>query len=191
MTRKIWLIRHAESLANTGAATHTPADIPLTDLGKKQAREFSLTFERPPGLIITSLYIRTQQTAAPTLLRFPLTPHEIWDSVHEFTYLAPGSCMNTTITERRGRVIEYWKRMDPDYRDGEGAETFREFTQRARITLERLQATAADFSAVFTHGQFMQAMRLLHLESMDTLRLMESFTNLPPVENCEVFQLNI
>ena len=41
-----------------------------------------------PSLIVTSLFLRTQQTAAPTIERFPDVPVEVWP-IEEFTYLQP------------------------------------------------------------------------------------------------------
>jgi len=42
----------------------------------------------------------------------------------------------------RARVNEYWQRLDPDYIDGEGAESFRQFIGRAKTALDRLNRLA-------------------------------------------------
>ncbi|HKE59376.1 MAG TPA: histidine phosphatase family protein [Pyrinomonadaceae bacterium] len=159
--KEIWLIRHAESTANAGAATSQPATIPLTERGIEQARCVAASFTKQPDLVVLSPYLRAQQTAAPLLDRFPNTISQEWD-VQEFTYLAADRCHNTTLTERKPMVAEYWSRSEPGYCDGPGAESFSQFVARTRAMLEKtrglLEAPTdpANFIAVFTHGQLIQ-----------------------------------
>jgi 2,3-bisphosphoglycerate-dependent phosphoglycerate mutase len=154
---RAWLIRHGESLANAGHATADPGGIRLTERGHEQARRVVDLFEAPPSLIVTSGYLRTQETAAPTRARFGDVPHETWD-VHEFTYLGVERCANTTWAERRPWVDEYWERCDPDHVDGAGAESMTALMQRVDAMLARLRTRGADEQlAVFTHGLFMRA----------------------------------
>lgn len=184
--KRIWLIRHGESVANAGAATKNHQNIPLTQTGLKQAYEISLLLPEPPTLFITSPFLRTQQTAAPTMKRFPNTPHEVWD-VQEFTYLAPATCIDTTAADRRERVNKYWQRLDPDYIDGEGAESFRQFIGRAKTAINRLECIASGFIVMFTHAQFIRAMRLLKASDEEDVKcIMSRFRELPRVGNCEI-----
>jgi broad specificity phosphatase PhoE len=67
----IYFIRHAESEANAGYVTFDDTSTVLTKTGKEQARKLSEQLSESPDLIIYSKYIRTQQTAAPTILKFP------------------------------------------------------------------------------------------------------------------------
>ena len=85
--KRIWLIRHGESIANAGEATQDHRNIPLSELGLKQAQSLALQIPRRPDLIVTSPYLRAQQTAMCTIGRFPDTVTGIWDCVHEFVYL--------------------------------------------------------------------------------------------------------
>ena len=124
--KRIWLIRHGESIANAGEATQDHRNIPLSELGLKQAQALALQIPKKPDLIVTSPYLRAQQTAMCTIGRFPDTVTGIWDCVHEFVYLAPATCVGTTSQQRRPRVINYWRKLDPDYVDGEGAESYRQ-----------------------------------------------------------------
>ena len=57
--KDIWLIRHAESLANIGGVTSTPREIPLSDNGLRQADELADAINVRPDLIIVSPYART------------------------------------------------------------------------------------------------------------------------------------
>ena len=95
----IQLIRHAESEGNAGLPTNDPASIPLTHHGYEQAAALAATFTTAPDLIIVSPFIRTQQTAAPLIARFPEVPVEKW-AVQEFTYLNPNKYLGTTETQR-------------------------------------------------------------------------------------------
>jgi len=186
MDKKIWLIRHGESVANAGAATENHMTIPLSELGQEQAREVSLLIPEPPSLIITSPFTRAQQTAEPTLERFPGVVHEVWN-VEEFTYLGPLTCINTTAAERRERVNEYWERQDPDYQDGEGAESFRQVLSRAQAAIDRLNRLSSGFIVMFSHAQFIRAMRLLRDNTEpDLKKLMNQFRSLARIGNCEI-----
>jgi len=48
--------------------------------------------------------LRSQQTAAPLIARYPDVPVEQWP-IQEFTYLSPEHCHNTTFSERKPLVV--------------------------------------------------------------------------------------
>jgi len=152
----VWLIRHAESEANAGLATISPASVRLTSRGRKQAEYIARAFTTQPDQIITSPYIRTKQTAFPTLERFPRSQHNEWD-IQEFTYLSPSEYQNTTIEQRRPLAQAYWQRLNPFYVDGEGAESFSQFMLRVQETLHKLATSQDKFIAIFSHEQFIRA----------------------------------
>jgi broad specificity phosphatase PhoE len=152
----VWLIRHGESEANAGGRTSKPADIELTDKGREQAELMAEQFDKPPELVVTSSFARALRTAEPLIRKYPAARVEQWP-VHEFTYLSPGRCLKTTIDERMPMVKEYWKKCDPFYLDGAGAETFEGFMGRARQAIERLKNTRARFAALISHQQFLTA----------------------------------
>lgn len=186
--KKIWLIRHGESTANAGAVTDNHKTIPLSLIGQEQAEQISLSFQESPTLIITSPFTRTQQTAEPTIKRFPNVRREVW-SVEEFTYLSPKTCIGTTAAERKERVNEYWERLDPDYVDGEGAESFNMLLSRARTAINRINRLESGFIVMFTHAQFMRAMHVLDTSnSEDAKCLMSRFRELPRFNNCEIIK---
>ena len=152
---KLTLIRHAESEANAGYATSDPADICLTELGKRQAIELAQQFNEPPDLILVTSYKRTQQTAQPLIEKFPLTPVEVWP-LHEFTFLSPASCKNTTVQDRLPMVQQYWERCDPFFVHGEGAESFEQFSKRVAESMKVLTRLNKGDVLAFTHGQVMR-----------------------------------
>ena len=158
--KRIRLIRHGESAANAGQASLDHATIPLTQKGMEQASLVAESFTQAPDLIVASPFSRAQATAMQTVAAFPSVPFEIW-SIHEFTYLEPARCINTTVAQRRDWVEGYWAKSDPAFKDGEGAESFLDFISRAQSFLDRLAEHPAQDIAVFSHGQLINAVAWL------------------------------
>jgi broad specificity phosphatase PhoE len=154
--KEIRLIRHAESVANAGAATSTPRDIPLSEKGYRQANEFADSITDRPDRIILSPYVRALETARPIIARFPDCPVETL-SVQEFTYLSISRCRNTTYEQRKPMVQEYWARCDPEYADGGQAESLAELIYRTRDFLRRVSEMEGELFFVFTHEYFIKA----------------------------------
>jgi broad specificity phosphatase PhoE len=162
---RVIFIRHGQSTGNAGIPCHDLALLELTELGWRQSREVAESWTETPDLIVTSPYLRTQQTAAATIERFPDVPVEVWP-IQEFTYLQPSRWNGTLSSERMPYIQRYWTEADPDFYDGEGAESFATLLDRARTTLERLETLPTESLAyVFSHGQFVQAVRSLVMDS--------------------------
>lgn len=190
--KRIWLIRHGESIANAGQATQDHRMIPLSETGIKQAQDFALTCTEAPDLIITSPYLRAQQTALQTIGRFPGVPTGIWDCIHEFVYLAPATCAGTTAEQRRPRVKAYWRACDPQYIDGEGAESYQQLLDRVRQTLRLLSQRPERFIMLFTHAQFIRNFLLVYrYPGMSDEAYMKAFRTSKPVRNCEVVKIHM
>lgn len=153
------LIRHGESEANAGLRTKSPSCIQLTKLGHRQARDLADSFTDAPELIVVSPFVRTQQTAAPLIARFPQVPVETWD-VHEYTYLNAQKYAGTTELDRGVFARDYWDRCDPHWEDGGGAESFAGLVRRIDAAMAKLRQHAGRHVAVFTHGYFIKALRL-------------------------------
>ena len=166
--KRIRLIRHGESAANAGQASLDHATIPLTPKGMEQASLVAESFTQAPDLIVASPFSRAQATAMQTVAAFPSVPFEIWP-IQEFTYLEPARCINTTVAQRRAWVEAYWAKADPVFIDGEGAESFLEFISRAQSFLDRLAEHPGHHLAVFSHGQFMNAVAWLIERSPQTM----------------------
>lgn len=192
---KVRFIRHGESLANAGGITAEPHAIPLTHKGRLQAQAVSETFNYAPDLIIASSYLRARHTAEPTLARFPQVPFRIWP-VHEIATLATARRINTCTQQRLPLILEYWSKGDPDFVDGEGAESYRAFMERIRQTLERLtELTAHKDITVFTHGLFMKGILKeiadpLHAISGKTMQAFQEFHLATQIENAEGYSIS-
>lgn len=158
-------IRHGQSTGNAGMPCHDLATIELTEKGWNQARQVATDWTETPSLIVTSPFLRTQQTAVPTIERFPDVPVEVWP-IEEFTYLQPSRWNGTLAADRAPHLVRYWGNADPAYCDGEGAESFGVLLRRAEAALGRLAVLPSPGPVyVFSHGQFIQAVRAVVTES--------------------------
>lgn len=190
---KILMIRHGESFANAGGRADTPPnDIPLTEKGLEQAQLLADSLTDRPDLIVTSSYIRTQQTAAPTIKKFPDVPVEVWP-VFEFTFLDAVKCRNTSARERLPMVKEYFRRRDPAYRDAPSCDSFNDFVDRSLEFINRARSMRDKLVYVFTHSQFMAlTMYLATHGDQDRVVLMDTFRDelrQITIRNCEVLEL--
>jgi probable phosphoglycerate mutase len=163
LTTRILLIRHGQSVANAGGIPPDHITNPLTKLGHAQAKALAEGFACEPTLFLVSPFLRARQTAEPLLQRFPTVPVEEWP-IYEFTLLEPTRHKGTNEAQQAPHIQEYWERSDPAYLSGPGAESFTMFLDRARDAICRLaEMDRGGCIAVFTHGLFMQAIRLLLL----------------------------
>lgn len=174
--KEVWLIRHAESLANIGAVTSTPKDIPLSDNGFAQARHLADSIILRPDLVVVSPYLRSQQTAEFLQNRYPDTPTEMLN-VQEFTYLSISRCRGTTHELRKPLVNEYWERGDPHYCDGDQAESLAALFHRTEQFLFQMNEKSFELAFVFTHEQFIKALiwEVLHPNKIFDSKFMTEF----------------
>jgi broad specificity phosphatase PhoE len=187
-------VRHGESTGNAGVPCHDLAKLELTEKGREQARQLADAWTEAPALIVVSPYLRAQQTAQPTCDRFPAVPVQQWP-IEEFTYLEPSRWNGTARSERLPHIEAYWKSADPAYCDGPGAESFASLLGRAEIALGRLRSLPDQDGTVllFSHGQFMQAVRISArypaASNQDKMRSFWLESGLPAFQNAETFKL--
>lgn len=193
MPKQVILVRHAQSLGNAGMRTTNPTGNILTEYGRQQAEDFAATIKEAPDLISWSSYTRTMETAAPLARRFPEAKTEEWPDIQEFTYLDPVRCFNTTPEERKPWVDSYWDELNPHYTDGNGAESFADMIDRARKLLSHVRERSENSIFIFTHGQFMEAIKiLLEFPDADYAKLMRIFNEHDrgkKVANCEILRI--
>lgn len=194
--REIWFIRHGESESNSGLRTYSTVANKLTPKGIEQSKTLDTQIVNRPDLIVSSKYVRTTQTAAFTLKRFPDVPHEVWD-IHEFTFLPIEKCINTTGQERKPWNAEYWGKLDPNFSNSGGAESFADVTLRAKKMWEKLKnLTHEKFIVLFTHGIFLNLFRYSFAShfSKPTSKAMANFQNFENISynpNCGILKLKI
>ena len=192
--KRVWVFRHAESLSNAGGKTLDPEGIPLTEHGLRQARNLAWTLADPPNRVVTSPFRRAIDTAKPIDARHPEAINEVWP-IQEFTYLDPVSCLGTNWADRKPRIDAYWANLDPAYVDGEGAESFSNLLIRARAFIKGLTELEDDLTIVISHGQFMQAAKLMAMRpDISDLTAMSLFIDRQlrrPFSNCERMALMV
>ena len=154
---KIWFIRHGESESNAGLPTLKASSSGLTMHGREQAIYLSQYIPSVPDLIAVSSYTRSQQTAEPIRDRFPSLPQKVWP-VHEFTYLSSIHYLNSTVSDRRSAANQYWLKSDPDYIDGDQAESFNQMITRVEKTNQLMNSDHHKFIIVISHGWFIRAL---------------------------------
>ena len=164
MKKKIWFIRHGQSLANADvnfkANDFSAGAVSLSKKGIKQAEELLKHFSDAPDLLITSPYVRTKETAKPLMSKYPAIQQEEWP-IHEFTYLSSKRCFNTTFLEREPWKDEYWEKSNPAHNDGDGAESFTDFMERVRETIEKIKRREENFIVLFSHNYTIVAIRYI------------------------------
>jgi len=142
----IILARHAHSEGNAGKRTSGFAEIALTEDGHRQAETLAKqVIDRfgvnAIGRIITTPYVRTQQTAAPLIQRVGLEPL-VMPGMREITYLQPSNADGKTFDERRELRDVFWAatKLNLDYVD-EGElplDSARSFVKRIHDSLDEL-----------------------------------------------------
>jgi probable phosphoglycerate mutase len=189
----VLLIRHSESQSNAGMPTLYPSVVELTEKGWEQAKKIPLFLQRScfyPELIVTSSYLRTKQTAAPTILAYVSVREEEWP-VHEFTYLSTWHEAISTVEDRQPMVDAYWELSDPAYVDGESSESFEQFIARVREVKRRLASSHINRIAVFSHQQFISAFLWVSLWNKqeltpDAMKSFRAFLKAHPIPNAAI-----
>jgi broad specificity phosphatase PhoE len=143
-------IRHGESIANAGGVTMAHDAIPLSELGKAQARALASALDLQPSNIVVSEFLRTHQTALPFCNKVSMQP-VIHSALNEFSCLDPALIQGMVGAQRRPMAEAYWQVADPEQRMGEQADTFHEFEQRVTAFIPELDSLP-DKTVLFGHG---------------------------------------
>lgn len=148
----VFLVRHAESIANAGGRTTDPANIPLSPAGLSQAIAFAEQVKKEPTRVISSPFLRAIQTAEPLANKYDLHI-EIWYELREFNYLPADKINNTTWEDRLPARKAYYERDDIDYTEiGDDTESFREFVKRVNKVISQIKDISDKGSIyIFSH----------------------------------------
>jgi 2,3-bisphosphoglycerate-dependent phosphoglycerate mutase len=164
--KTIWLIRHAQSTSNAGAAAQDPASIALSELGQLQAQTLVAQIQAQVALlgaepvsIAVSPFGRTLQTAQPSMAAYPNVSVVVGQH-QEFTYLSPATCEGLTAQQRSHMAYAYWQAAQPETVHGEKAESFIGLMQRVDQFGASLDLLSDGWHLVIGHGQFFWAYAL-------------------------------
>ena len=171
MNGGIHFLRHGQSMSDVGLGTiPEDGDIPLTALGRQQARQFAASLGAAPDLIFVSPRRRALETAAPIHARFPDTPSTVRPHLTEIVNFSLARFAGASFVERGRHELRYWATCDPDYCDGEDAESFVAFVERVKRELPFLAALRAGDVLVVCHGFFINMVRMLSADPRATAR---------------------
>ena len=150
-TRSIFFVRHGQSSSNAGALSVPHAEVPLTPLGHAQSAAVATLLPPAPRLILTSPYVRAQQTAVPYCTRCGLQAHPA-DLLHEFDAFAFHLIAGMTGEQRRPVTAEFWGKADPLLRTGSDKENFTEFAARVQAFEHIVLPVLPPETVIFGHG---------------------------------------
>ncbi|MDR0576811.1 MAG: histidine phosphatase family protein [Candidatus Accumulibacter sp.] len=160
--RVLYFVRHGQSQANAGAVTQAHADIPLTELGRRQAEALAPLLPPDPARVLCSPFLRARQTARPYCAKREISPGDC-PLLREFETIDPDLIAGMTGEQRRPVVDAYWNEADPCKRMGAQAETFVEFSGRVQDFMETELPRLPNATVLFGHGMWigMMAWKLL------------------------------
>lgn len=189
--KTVYLIRHAQSIANAGGVTMPHSEIPLSGVGVIQAEALAATLDVEAGQVRASAFARALETARPFAAKVN-TQVTIDPLLNEFSCLDEASIAGMTLDQRRPITDAYWATADPDLRQGPRAETFREFHDRVSAFM-RAMPDLPHAAVVFGHGIWfgMLIWRLLGFASLDpeAMKAFRRFQTALPMPNCAVYEL--
>lgn len=187
----IYFVRHGQSTANAGGVTMAHAEIPLSDLGRRQADLVAELLDVAPVLLLSSTYVRALDTARPFSEKTgcPITTHPL---LHEFSALDAGLIEGMVTAQRRPMADAFWSSADPDLRHGPGSETFREFSARVAGFAAEMPDLPRD-TVLFGHGIWFALLcwRLRGFSDAGSTGMQEfrRFQRALPMPNCAVYGL--
>lgn len=147
--KTLYLIRHAQSVANAGGISLPEREIPLSALGREQAAQ--LVFRLPEcRAVFVSEMQRTQETAVPYCARYGIAP-QVLPVLNEFSCLSMDLIGGMNGEQRRPLAQAYWQRADVNECTGRGADNFAQFSERVARFLQQWDALP-DGSLLFGHG---------------------------------------
>jgi alpha-ribazole phosphatase len=189
--KTIIFVRHGESTANAGGITMAQAEIPLSELGTQQAKALAPLLAAKPALILTSGYLRTQQTSKPYCERVGMVT-KVNTLLNEFSAIDPALIAGMDGAQRKPFMVDYWSEPNMTRRMGKAADTFAEFVQRV-TTFARGMDTLPDGTVIFGHGIWIGLLvwQSLGFTCADDagMKAFRRFQLGLPMPNCAVYQL--
>jgi alpha-ribazole phosphatase len=187
----ITFIRHGQSVANAGGVAIAHPEIPLSPLGEAQSLALAQALPAQAPMVLTSTYLRAQQTAAPFARRIGVAP-QAHPLLHEFDQFDFSLIQGLTGEQREPLRAAFWSRSDPHDRMGDRAETFNEFEQRVEAVMRELP-TWPDGTVIFGHGMWMAMLvwKALGFSAHDNagMAAYRRFQLALPMTNCAVYHL--
>ena len=149
--QQITLVRHGQSMANTGAPSVAHHAIALSEAGRQQAQALVPLLPSHPQRVLVSPYDRTQATAQPYCAHWGVQAEPV-HLLHEFDAIAFALIAGMVGAQRSEVAAQYWQQADPHMRTGDEVETFHEFALRVEQFRQQWLPQLPDRTVVFGHG---------------------------------------
>lgn len=151
-----YLIRHGESAYNAVGRIQGQSNVPLTELGHKQADALGRALRgQPIEAIYSSPLDRAYHTAQPIAAALGL-PIQTDPGLMELNAGVFQGLLWPEIVERFPEAAARWKTLDPDFRIPQG-ESRRDLMTRALAAIEAVRAREYKHVAIVAHGGLLSA----------------------------------
>lgn len=194
--KSLYIIRHGQSVANTGAESMPDKTVPITEQGVAQAQKLCDYWQKvlpAPTTIYCSQMLRTQQTAQPFCQYYQLQAQQL-ELLNELSCLGFETVKGMRGHERSKIAQQYWLTADLNHRDAKDADTFAEFVARIDGFIKAAPKLPHN-SLCFSHGQWigMLAWRLLGcaINNNADMQKFRQFQTAMPMNNTVVYRLDI
>lgn len=149
---KIIFVRHGESEANVAKTYNDNGLSPLTEKGQKQAQQLAQNLEHV-DVILSSPFLRAQQTAKPLAEKFGLTV-ETREYLHETKHgRYADAAYDEFVAEERKKFFD-----DADHKFGDTGESFNDLVARGELLRQEiLEKYSGKTVVVVTHGHPVKA----------------------------------
>lgn len=192
--KTIHFVRHGQSVANAGGKTMPNAQIPLTEKGHEQAQKIAVMLPERSPLILSSEFLRAQQTAHYFACKLNL-PVQTNSLLNEFNTLCHMLIENLTGEQRRPIADKYWADADPHLVMGQTAESFIQSSARVSQFLKDELRDLPDQTVIFGHGMWfgMLCWQILGFDSSDSwsMRAFRRYQANMPMPNCFSYQIHV
>lgn len=158
MTKRVIIVRHSQSTANTGVAVEDFDTVGLSELGHRQSEWLAESLPWEPDLVVHSRLPRTIETARPILERYPHVSAEEWP-IHEFMPVPASRIRGSSLADTADQWAAYWDRCDPYHAEADGGETFAMLCDRVEDCFVRIAAHSAQAIVIISHGRFIRVAR--------------------------------
>lgn len=170
MAKRLLLARHAETAVTAAGRFIGVTDLPLSSLGRRQARKLAKTVQaQTPTKLFASPLLRCRETTALITAANPL-PLEYLEELREIDFGAWEGLTFPEIVARDPELVNQWASWSPDFSFPAG-EALGHFQARVAKVAATLRQDPADTILVVAHGGVLRALlcQLLNLAPHDYL----------------------
>jgi alpha-ribazole phosphatase/probable phosphoglycerate mutase len=166
--KKVYLVRHGETLWNAEKKYLGLTDIGLTKNGLSQAERLAQRLEGEGiEVIFTSPLLRAKETASLIAGKLKVQV-EVWEELKEVDFGEWEGLTYEEIREKYGDLINKWME-NPSAFSIPGGDSWEEINERAKRFLKKIQERKEEVALAVSHGGLIKAIfaRVLHMHPPD------------------------